>query len=74
MLIYGVVRKIDHSQNDETGLIQKSIFTSIGFKLEGLSPQSEYFEVEEGDAVIFRVNQIKENGNIRGRIVRKLAT
>lgn len=72
MLAYGIVRKINPGQHPETGEPQAQVFTSIGFKLEGLSPASQYFEVEEGDPVIFRIHQIRENGSIRGKIVRPL--
>ena len=73
MLACGVVRKICSHENPETGALSQQIFTSLGFKLEGLSPHSQYFDIEEGDHVIFRVNQIRENGSIRGRIVRVFA-
>lgn len=73
MLACGIVRRILSSENSETSAQGQEIFTSIGFKLEGLSPQSQYFTVEEGDGVIFRINQVRDDGSIRGRIVRVFA-
>ena len=70
MLAYGVVRKVNEKINKETGLLESNVYTSIGFKLDALSSKSQYFEIEEGDAVIFRINQVRPDGSIRGRIVR----
>ena len=47
-------------------------FTNILPGLDGLSPVPVYFEVEEGMKVIFKINQITEDGRIRGRIVRAI--
>ena len=73
MFVYGVVRRIISKVNIQTNEEEFMIFTSIGFKLEGISSNPKYFEVEEGDCVIFKVNQIREEGKIRGRIVRALS-
>lgn len=72
MLAYGVIRRIKHIENPELST-PSQVFTSIGFKLEALSSQSNYFQVEEGDRVIFKINQINEGPKIRGRIIRNLS-
>lgn len=72
MLAQGVVRKIDEVQNLETGLTHHHIFTSIGLNLEALSPKSEYYDIKEGDSVIFKIKQVRLDGGIRGKIVRIL--
>ena len=72
MLAYGLVRKIYQSEVGDDNEFGQKVFTSIGLKLEGLSPESPYFEIEEGDKVIYRVNQVRPDGSIRGKIVRLL--
>ena len=55
MFVYGVVRRIISKVNVQTNEEEFIIFTSIGFKLEGLCSKPKYFEIEEGDCVIFKL-------------------
>lgn len=48
-------------------------FTNILPMLDAVSPIPEYFEVEEGMKVIFKINQVREDGRVRGKIVRAIS-
>lgn len=72
MLTHGVIRRIRTFENSNPP-ISTQVFTCIGFKIEALSSTPDYFKVEEGDRVIFKINQVNEDGRIRGRILRNLS-
>lgn len=71
MLVHGVIRTIKTSKNSSNRI---EVFTSLGFNLDALSENPEYFEVEEGDRVIFKINQLRENQHVHGRIIRNLSS
>lgn len=48
-------------------------FTCIAPNLDVLSPVPVYFEVREGDRVKVKINQIREDGRLRGKIVKVLS-
>lgn len=61
-IVVGVVRTIRES----------TVYVHLMTSIDGMAAIKEWIPVEKGDVVRFKVNQVREDGRIRGRILQNL--
>ena len=70
-LVYGVVSKIDSDEREREGRFEKvnHVFVRIAHQIDILTPLPHYFNVEVGDEVVVKINQLHSDGRARGKIL-----